>query len=71
MPLTAAVIKRVPIVKEYITLQFVTKTSNVQFTTNDSHVTYPLVRIDIECIKCHALIDTKSGVSYASSTLID
>ena len=46
------------------------KTSNVLLTTNDNHVTYPLV-IDIEGIKCRALIDTGAGASYASSTLID
>ena len=47
------------------------KTSNVLLTTNDNHVTYPLVIIDIEGIKCRALIDTGAGASYASSTLID
>ena len=47
------------------------KTSNVLLTTNDNHVTYPLVIIDIEGIKCRALTDTGAGASYASSTLID
>ena len=47
------------------------KTSNVLLTTNDNHVTYPLVIIDIEGIKCRTLIDTGAGASYASSTLID
>ena len=47
------------------------KTSNVLLTINDEHVTYPLVIIDIEGIKCRALIDTGAGASYASSTLID
>ena len=47
------------------------KTSNVLLTTNDNHVTYPLVIIDIEGIKCHTLIDTRAGASYATSTLID
>ena len=46
------------------------KTSNVLLTTNDNHVTYPLVIIDIEGTKCRALIDTGAGASYASSTLI-
>ena len=45
--------------------------SNVLLTTNDNHVTYPLVIIDIEVIKCRALTDTGAGASYASSTLID
>ena len=45
------------------------KTSNVLLTTNDNHVTYPLV-IDIEGIKCRALIDAGAGASYASSTLL-
>ena len=47
------------------------KTSNVLLTTNDNHVIYPLVIIDIEGIKCRALIDTGAEASYASSTLID
>ena len=47
------------------------KTSNVLLTTNDNRVTYPLVVIDIEGIKCRTLIDTGAGASYASSTLID
>ena len=46
------------------------KTSNVLVTTNDNHVTYPLVT-DIEGIKCRALIDTGAGASFASSTLTD
>ena len=37
------------------------KTSNVLLTTNDNHLTYPLVIIDIEGIKCRALIDTRAG----------
>ena len=47
------------------------KSSNVLLTTNYNHVTYPLVIIDIEGIKCRALIDTGARASYASSTLID
>ena len=47
------------------------KTSNVLLTTNDNRVTYPLVIIDIEGIKCRVLTDTGAGSSYASSTLID
>ena len=47
------------------------KTSNVLLTINGNHVTYPLIIIDIECIKCRALIDTGVGASYTSSTLID
>ena len=66
VPLIAAVIKRVTIVKENITPQFVKKRSNILLTTNDNHVTYPLFIIDIEGIKCRALIDTGVGTSYAS-----
>ena len=40
-------------------------------TTNDNHVTYSLVIIDVEGIKCWALIDIGARASYASSTLID
>ena len=47
------------------------KTSNVLLTLNDNHLTYPLVIIDSEDIKCRTLIDTGTGASYASSTLID
>ena len=47
------------------------KTSNVLLTINDNYVTYSLVIIDIEGIKCRALTDTGAGASYASSTLID
>ena len=65
LPLTAAVIKRVPIVGQNITPQF------VKLTANDNHVTYALVIIDIEGITYGALIDTKTGVSYTSSTVID
>ena len=65
LPLTAAVIKRVPIVEQNITPQF------VKLTANDNHVTYALVIIDIEGITYGALIDTKTGVSYTSSTVID
>ena len=70
MPLTTAVIKRVPVVKENITPQFVEK-RHVLLTTNDNHITCPLGIIDIEGIKCRALIDNGAGASYTSSTLID
>ena len=63
--MTAAVIKRVPIVEQNITPQF------VKLTANDNHVTYALVIIDIEDITYGALIDTKTGASYTSSTVID
>ena len=51
-----------PIVKE---------TSNVLLTTNDKHATYPLVIIDIESIKFCDLIDTGTGTSLTSSSLIE
>ena len=70
VPLIAAVIKHVTVVKENITPQFVKKKqTNIFLTTNDDHVTYPLFIIDIGRIKCLALIDTGAGASYAS--LID
>ena len=39
-------------------------------TTNTSLVTYPVLVIEVEGIKCRALIDTGAGSSYASSKLI-
>ena len=39
-------------------------------TTNTSHVTYPVVAIEVEGTKCRALIDTGAGSSYVSSKLI-
>ena len=47
------------------------KTSNFLLTTNDNHVTYPLVIIDIKGLNCRALIDTGAWASYASSTPTD
>ena len=46
------------------------KTSNVLLTTNDNHVRYPLVIIDIKDMKCCASIDTRAGASYASYSLL-
>ena len=43
------------------------KTSNNLLNTNDNHVTYPLVIIDIESIKYHALTDIGAGASYTPS----
>ena len=40
-------------------------------TTNASLVTYPVLAIDVEGVKCRALIDTGTGSSYASSKLIN
>ena len=37
------------------------------FTTNTSLVTHPALVIEVEGIKCRALIDTGAGSSYASS----
>ena len=39
-------------------------------TTNTSLVTYPVLVIDVEGVKCRALIDTGAGSSYASYKLI-
>ena len=40
-------------------------------TTNASLITYPVLAIDVEGVKCRALIDTWTGSSYASSKLIN
>ena len=40
-------------------------------TTNTSLVTYPVLVIQVEGLKCRALIDTGAGSSYASSKLIN
>ena len=40
-------------------------------TTNTSLVTYPVLVIEVEGVKCRALIDTGAGSSYASSKLIN
>ena len=34
------------------------KGSNMLLTTNTSHVTYPVVVIEVEGVKCRALIDS-------------
>ena len=68
MPLTVAVIKCVNCNGKHHT-PICEKSSNVLFTTNDNHVTYPLVITDTEGIKCRALIDTGAGAPYTSSTL--
>ena len=47
------------------------KTSNVLLPAYDNHITYSLVIIDIEDIKCRTLTDTEAEALYASSTLID
>ena len=39
--------------------------------TNTSLVAYPILVIEIEGVKCRALIDTWAGSSYASSKLIN
>ena len=70
MPLTVAVIKCVNCKGKHNT-SICEKASNILLITNDNHVTYPSVIIDIEGIKCCALIDTGAGASYTSSTLID
>ena len=70
MPLTVAVIKCVNCNGKHHT-PICEKSSNVLFTTNDNHVTYPLVITDTEGIKCRALIDTGAGAPYTSSTLRD
>ena len=44
--------------------------SNMLLTTNTIHVTYPVVVIEVEGVKCTALIDTGAGSYYLSSKLI-
>ena len=38
--------------------------------TNTSLVTYPVLVIEVQGVKCRALIETGAGSSYASSKLI-
>ena len=47
------------------------KTSNVLLNTNDNHVTYSLVIIDIKSIKYLPLTHIWAGASYATSTITD
>ena len=37
---------------------------------NDA-VVYPVVVVDVERVRCRALLDTGAGSSYASATLLD
>ena len=39
--------------------------------TGDTTVTYPVVVVNVEGIKCRALLDTGAGSSYASSALLE
>ena len=39
--------------------------------TDTSLVTYPVLVIEVEGVKCRALIDTGAGSSYESSNLIN
>ena len=39
--------------------------------TGKGAVVYPVVIIEVEGVKCRALLDTGAGSSYASATLID
>ena len=47
------------------------KSSNMLLTTNTSLVTYPVLVIEVEGVKCRALIDTGAGSPYASSKLLN
>ena len=44
------------------------KTITTLLTTSSCFVTYTVVLIDIEGVKCQALIDTRAGAFYVSST---
>ena len=46
------------------------QTDRIMMTTEGS-VTYPVVVVKVNGIKCRALLDTGAGSAYASSTLID
>ena len=52
------------------TLLYAKNGSNMLLTTNTIHVTYPVVVIEVDGVKCAALIDTRAGSSYVSSKLI-
>ena len=47
------------------------KGSNVLPTTGTSLATYQVLAIEVEGVKCRALIDTGAGSSYESSNLIN
>ena len=47
------------------------KCDNVLLITNSNDCAYPVVIINIEAIKCRALVDTGSGANYVSSTIIN
>ena len=47
------------------------KSSNMLLTTNTSLVTYPVLVIEVEGVKCRVLIDTGAGSPYASSKLLN
>eukprot|EP00795_Rhopilema_esculentum_P014825 gene14825-5942_t len=46
-------------------------TDQTMLTSETRHVTYPVVLVKINGVKCRALLDTGEGSSYASATLID
>ena len=46
-------------------------TEHMLVATGDTTVTYPVVVVNVEGIKCRALLDTGAGSSYASSTLLE
>ena len=47
------------------------KATKILLTASSFSATYPVVLIEIEVVKCQALIKTGAGTSYASSTLIN
>lgn len=46
-------------------------TEQMLMVTGDSAVTYPVVVVNVEEIKCRKLLDTGAGSSYASAALLD
>ena len=46
------------------------KGSDMLLTINTSHMTYPVVVIEVGGVKCRVFIDTWAGSSYVSSKLI-
>ena len=47
------------------------KATKILLTASSFSVTYPVVLLELEVVKCQALIKTGAGASYASSTLIN
>lgn len=40
-------------------------------SSRDDAVVYPVVAVEVEAVRCRALLDTGAGSSFASATLLD